>query len=318
MKRAFTLIELLVVIAIIAILAAILFPVFAQAKRAAKKTADLSNMKQMATATMMYLQDYDDTFFGHRWNCNYSGGTGATDVCKEYLTDPNNPSSPLLPEARFMDANSSKRYFWCYMLYPYTKNYGLYKDPNASNTFAPGDQTAYNFNFASVAVGAGYGGQNSYGHNDAYLSPALPFNGGTAAAAVNYSMVPRVANTIEIVDATYYGAGPDVLNESGLTATANLNGNEATFMNANGGQYVHYWGNIGGGTWVRDGGSPGIANIPTAKAKQYVQAAKDLHGGVINCQFADGHAKSIAVPKVIGDICLWTTDADGAHPNCGN
>ena len=36
--RAFTLIELLVVIAIIAILAAILFPVFAQAKAAAKKT----------------------------------------------------------------------------------------------------------------------------------------------------------------------------------------------------------------------------------------------------------------------------------------
>ncbi|MCZ7579378.1 MAG: prepilin-type N-terminal cleavage/methylation domain-containing protein [Fimbriimonadaceae bacterium] len=37
-KSAFTLIELLVVIAIIAILAAILFPVFAQAKVAAKKT----------------------------------------------------------------------------------------------------------------------------------------------------------------------------------------------------------------------------------------------------------------------------------------
>ena len=42
MKKAFTLIELLVVIAIIAILAAILFPVFAQAKEAAKKTATLS------------------------------------------------------------------------------------------------------------------------------------------------------------------------------------------------------------------------------------------------------------------------------------
>jgi len=46
--RAFTLIELLVVIAIIAILAAILFPVFAQAKAAAKKSSDLSNHKQLA------------------------------------------------------------------------------------------------------------------------------------------------------------------------------------------------------------------------------------------------------------------------------
>ena len=63
MKRAFTLIELLVVIAIIAILAAILFPVFAQAKVAAQKTADLSNQKQHATGSVLYAGDNDDTFF---------------------------------------------------------------------------------------------------------------------------------------------------------------------------------------------------------------------------------------------------------------
>jgi len=61
-KRAFTLIELLVVIAIIAILAAILFPVFAQAKQAAKKSADLSNVKQISLAVLMYTNDYDDLF----------------------------------------------------------------------------------------------------------------------------------------------------------------------------------------------------------------------------------------------------------------
>ncbi len=60
MKRAFTLIELLVVIAIIAILAAILFPVFAQAKAAAKKSADLSNVKQLGVAVALYLNDSDD------------------------------------------------------------------------------------------------------------------------------------------------------------------------------------------------------------------------------------------------------------------
>ena len=61
-RRAFTLIELLVVIAIIAILAAILFPVFAQAKAAAKKASCLSNLKQIGTATILYLGDSDDTY----------------------------------------------------------------------------------------------------------------------------------------------------------------------------------------------------------------------------------------------------------------
>lgn len=59
-KQGFTLIELLVVIAIIAILAAILFPVFAQAKLAAKKTGSISNLKQFGLGSKMYEADNDD------------------------------------------------------------------------------------------------------------------------------------------------------------------------------------------------------------------------------------------------------------------
>ncbi len=61
-SRAFTLIELLVVITIIAILAAILFPVFARAKAAAKKTACISNLSQIGKAISLYMVDSDDQF----------------------------------------------------------------------------------------------------------------------------------------------------------------------------------------------------------------------------------------------------------------
>ncbi len=60
-RKAFTLIELLVVIAIIALLAAILFPVFSQAKAAAKASACLSNTKQLSLGVLMYSEDSDET-----------------------------------------------------------------------------------------------------------------------------------------------------------------------------------------------------------------------------------------------------------------
>ena len=64
---AFTLIELLVVIAIIAVLAAVLFPVFAQARESGRRSACMSNMRQLGTALAMYIDDSDERcfFFGH-------------------------------------------------------------------------------------------------------------------------------------------------------------------------------------------------------------------------------------------------------------
>ncbi len=71
-KRGFTLIELLVVIAIIAILAAILFPVFARAREAARKSTCQSNLKQLALGIRMYMQDYDEKF-PRKGNTGYDG-----------------------------------------------------------------------------------------------------------------------------------------------------------------------------------------------------------------------------------------------------
>jgi prepilin-type N-terminal cleavage/methylation domain-containing protein/prepilin-type processing-associated H-X9-DG protein len=60
-KPGFTLIELLVVMAVIAILAALLFPVFSQAREAARRTTCTSNTRSLASAFLMYAQDYNET-----------------------------------------------------------------------------------------------------------------------------------------------------------------------------------------------------------------------------------------------------------------
>ena len=98
-KTAFTLIELLVVIAIIAILAAILFPVFAQAKAAAKATSCLSNVKQITLSGIMYSADVDDqimpnyTLVPSSWESTASGAAEPvsfwSDLVQPYLKSGN-------------------------------------------------------------------------------------------------------------------------------------------------------------------------------------------------------------------------------------
>ncbi len=66
-KAGFTLIELLVVIAIIAILASILFPAFAKAREAARKSSCSSNLKQLGIAITQYVQEYDEQYPQGYW-----------------------------------------------------------------------------------------------------------------------------------------------------------------------------------------------------------------------------------------------------------
>ena len=100
-KRAFTLIELLVVIAIIAILAAILFPVFARARENARRTSCVSNGKQMGIATMMYVQDYDETY-------------------------------PRNQQTR--DGSTDTYWYWSELLQPYVKNRQIFNCPSTTRT----------------------------------------------------------------------------------------------------------------------------------------------------------------------------------------
>ncbi len=311
-KSGFTLIELLVVIAIIAILAAILFPVFAQAREKARQASCMSNMNQLGKSTMMYVQDYDETFYAHRYNCDGGTGTGkATATCPEYLDGNGN----VVPEAANLDVDSLKRHYWVYILQPYVKNYQVFSCPSNSNAFAPNNKATHYLN-APGAKGQNYGGQNSLGHNDGWMSPAGGFAVGGQPASVALAGVPRVASIVLITDSTYYGVDPDVTNESGKTILTNCSNGvdctvETNYLNTQGAQYVKYWKNIGNSTWSYNYATEG--DIPAATA---ISRGKSRHSGVINAQFVDGHTKAVQYDKIIGDICYWTTDADGPHPNC--
>ncbi|HLK15966.1 MAG TPA: prepilin-type N-terminal cleavage/methylation domain-containing protein [Fimbriimonadaceae bacterium] len=121
-RRAFTLIELLVVIAIIAILAAILFPVFAQAKKQAKGAADLSNVKQEGLALLMYANDVDDLY---PWG-----------LCANWYPDG-----------------------WVTICQPYVKNMQIYRSPLETSTSIPwgtwtGTAVSYAGNAYMIPVGA--------------------------------------------------------------------------------------------------------------------------------------------------------------------
>lgn len=179
--RAFTLIELLVVIAIIAILASILFPVFAQAKDAAKKTQSLNNLKQIGTASQIYLADYDDMTPPVFWY------------------DPNATNY----------ASSQGFHYYPLLLLPYTKNEQIFLCPKDrdSDPLTIDSQGRGRFDPNNEIYYYLMGANPSYGYNYRYLNVLLgtvPIGGIPTRqfSGVSSTSIENVSQTILFAEAT--------------------------------------------------------------------------------------------------------------------
>jgi prepilin-type N-terminal cleavage/methylation domain-containing protein len=275
MRRAFTLIELLVVIAIIAILAAILFPVFAQAKLAAKKTANLNNHKQLALAMLMYCGDVDDSF-------------------ALIFTD-----SPVGAP----DGITTGVYTWQNTVQPYAKNWGLMIDPVSpfQNSNPKTSEDPF-INYGVVPVGSALGFPNltdtfwSSGvltQLDGIFGVVSPAGSKVAtnwigqgaptfpgASSLSQSSIAGVANTVMAADA----AAPDMW-IAAFGAGAGGNGADAFDWCIT--WYPAYGSRTSGPEprYQRGDSKPCLQWTPTMQGQQIIE-------------FADGHVKAQSIGEL--------------------
>jgi len=270
-KRAFTLIELLVVIAIIAILAAILFPVFAQAKNAAKGSQSLSNVKQLGTAALLYAGDYDDLYVA-QW------------------VSPDNGWGWQLS--------------WIMLTMPYMKSYGILKDPNDSvkttTAYDSGPKVSY------VANGI-LGGDCSGGSGQFWrFRGVIGFNGPANFGPTNWyengtrsqTQINLVSNTVLFATRTATPPGTD--HDSAAGKMEGAFGVWNVVLQGPASSDSHDGNN---------GVLPGQKNIWSAPDPTYKGYIDRFYGGSSPVVFTDSHAKNVK-PESTVDMAGGTTDGN--------
>jgi len=281
-KRAFTLIELLVVIAIIAILAAILFPVFAQAKEAAKKTQCLSNVKNLDLATIIYSSDYDD----------YIVPSDVTNGSGSYAPGLDQPINwNVTPYNGYED--------WSVLVLPYVKNgsqSGVETTNDTPLRVAGGVFACPDF----PALQA-----EEYGLNR-YLAPGLSNGivinwsegGADVPAVVSTSSLDNVADKFLLMEKGYNLNTPAMMTAAGYAGSvpnsdADVNASEYLWTNG-----------VGGPTAPNDNANQLAINgncddtSATGEWGNCPWLPRFRHNGVSNIGCADGHAKAYHVGQV--------------------
>ena len=131
----FSLIELLVVIAIIALLLGILLPVLSSARRSARQTGCLSDLRQLTLALIVYSNDYRENLPLPNW--------GPVAAQRGWLYGPEAPPATFKPEDRRTGA------LWTYLEHDDVYRCPEHKQPYAGTQFL----TSYIMNGAVVAYG---------------------------------------------------------------------------------------------------------------------------------------------------------------------
>ncbi len=267
-SKAFTLIELLVVIAIIAILAAILFPVFAQAKLAAKRTADLSNVKNISLAMPMYGADTDDCV-------------------------------PPMWQIQNWGQQRYQMRFWKDSVLPYIKNGGVYPAPGDPPTLTSqrGDggifkSPTFDQAWATNGLPAGSSGDastrfpRSYAiNNDAGKNEGLGGKEGDGKChwySQQCTIWPKVEPNPS--DPGNQGGSGSMTSLEAPAGTVMITGSRDPYPNA---QAVQ------------------IADECTVDGNGYggtgISCARSVGNGLLSLGFFDGHAKAVKASKVIAD-----------------
>ncbi len=282
MKKAFTLIELLVVIAIIAILAAILFPVFAQAKTAAKKSAALSNQKQITTGMFLYSGDYDDVYARNDDCVPYSS------INTSLNTAANNGSAGqgCTPNGSTGFYNRVNHFSWHKWVMPYIKSVDLFWHPVKGK----------------VNMTDGFGCIGGYWEKCGQIFASFSLNTAVTGALNTYDQSVG-ASTQRIFRNSWTGGTQTALNTPAQTALFLESSNPYTGIHPHGVLNSEYTNNavtvypaVLREHLINDL-YDGNANDGTMNGAKLVEAR--LGAGGMNIGFADGHAKFMSASALV-------------------
>ena len=259
-SRAFTLIELLVVIAIIAILAAILFPVFAQAREKARQASCQSNLKQIGTATMMYVQDYDETY-----PCGWGSPDGGRTMWRIAI-------QPYVQ--RYGNAND---------VYNSQGNFGVFMCPSTPGNSASFGPTSYGYN----AFGGFTQGWRDLGNGQG------DFPGSSMAT------IHRPADLVMYADASQVGQSRNLdpnFNDGSPGWTGCAGGTEQGPYNFNPEVWREEW-SVDWDFGVPGSGTPNSGE-DWGHCRNGARRPFGRHNKTFNAVFGDGHVKAINVNRL--------------------